>query len=715
MTTTRRHDILWGLPVALALILAFWVLGAGGAARVAWLQLLGAAVIPLLVFRRLVPASQKTSTRTILLLSLAFVALAALSLVTSTNWGITAGAVATLAASVALMHAASLVPRRAAAMLVAAQVVFVAPIAVSAILEPLGGGWLAPHDYYPGRAMANMGGPGPLGALLAAVTPVAAAFFLASSKRTLSILSGVAVALMIAALTATFSRAALLATVVGFLTLVAVLVRASGFNTSGEHGLRFRRRVLRRALVVVAMAVLIVPVYNAIVRGHAPPDFAIGVRPGTQTFEFARQIEGTELTNVEVRVLCWGTALRTISRSPLTGVGAGCFGVASEGLIQDGLKRVAAARGFVYEFAYNDYLQMGAELGIPALAVFISLLAVILLSARSACRRQAGELLREPLRIAAGVGVVGALSALLAQAFVDFPLHLPSHQTLLWVNLGLLTALANPRVASATEPVVTRTPLRRLAAALAVLVAAAMATVGIRGILAERSAVEAVRLHELEDWEEALELASRSTVLAPHEHAYWVLLAEMANKAALAGVDLGRTLPMTFDAYRQAGRTYPDHAPTYGRAGALYLSHADAMPGAVDSAEVYLRRAIALNPYYADPHTNLGTVLMLVGDYEAARTELLRAGELDTASATPLFNLGNLESTLGNVSAAVMDYRTALEREPSHVGALINLSILLIADGQLSEAEEHLRAALHVDPGLGQAKALLSTIEEARR
>ncbi len=713
--TTRRYDILWGLPVALALVLAFWVLGAGGAARVAWLQLLGAAVIPLLVFRRPAPASQETSTRTTLLLSLAFVALAALSLVTSQNRGITAGAVATLAAGVALMHTASLVPRRAAAMLVAAQVMFVAPIAASAILEPLGGGWLAPHDYFPGRAMANMGGPGPLGALLAAVIPVAAAFLLASPKRTLSILCGVAVALMIAALTATFSRAALLATVMGLVTVVAVLVRASGFDASGEDGLQLRRRVVRRALVAVAMAILIVLVYNGIARKNAPSDFAIGVRPGTQTFEFARQIEGTELTNVEVRVLCWGIALGTISRNPLTGVGAGCFGAASEGLIQDGLKRVAAARGLVYEFAYNDYLQMGAELGIPALAVFISLLTAILLSARSACRRQAGEFLREPLRIAAGAGVVGALSALLAQAFVDFPLHLPSHQTLLWVNLGLLTALANPRVASDTEPVTTRTPLRSLAAALAVLVAAVMATVGIRCILAERSAVEAVRLHELEDWEEALELATRSTVLAPHEHAYWVLLAEMANKATLVGVDPGRTLPMTFDAYRQAGRTYPDHAPTYGRAGALYLSHADAMPGAVDSAEVYLRRAIALNPYYADPHTNLGTVMMLVGNYEAARTELLRAGELDTASATPLFNLGNLESALGNVSAAMMDYRAALEREPTHVGALINLSILLIADGQLSEAEEHLRAALHVDPGSKQATALLSTIKEAGR
>ena len=713
--TTRRYDILWGLPVALALILAFWVLGAGGAARVAWLQLLGAAVIPLLVFRRPAPASQETSTRTTLLLSLAFVALAALSLVTSQNRGITAGAVATLAAGVALMHTASLVPRRAAAMLVAAQILLVAPIAVSAVLEPFGGGWLTPHDYYPGRAMANMGGPGPLGALLAAVIPVAAAFLLASPKRTLSILCGVAVALMIAALTATFSRAALLATVMGLVTVVAVLVRASGFDASGEDGLQLRRRVVRRALVAVAMAILIVPVYNGIVRENAPSDFAIGVRPGTQTFEFARQIEGTELTNVEVRVLCWGTALGTISRSPLTGVGAGCFGAASEGLIQDGLKRVAAARGLVYEFAYNDYLQIGAELGIPALAVFISLLAVILLSARSACRGQAGELLREPLRVAAGAGVVGALSALLAQALVDFPLHLPSHQTLLWVNLGLLTALANPRVASATEPASTRTPLRWVAATLAVLVAAAMATVGIRCILAERSAVEAVRLHELEDWEEALELATRSTVLAPHEHAYWVLLAEMANKATLAGVDPGRTLPMTFDAYRQAGRTYPDHAPTYGRAGALYLSHADAMPGAVDSAEVYLRRAIVLNPYYPDPHTNLGTLLMLAGDHEAARAELLRAAELDSASATALFNLGNLESALGSAGAAVVSYRSALEREPTHVGALINLSILLIADGQLSKAEEHLRAALHVDPGSEQASALLSTIEGTGR
>ena len=601
MRGNSRANLMWGTPVLVALLLVFWVLGTGGAARVACLQLLGAAVIPLLVLRRPASASWKTPDRVVLVLSLVVVALGALSLATSHNRGITAGAVATLAAGVALMHAARLVPRRAAVILVASQVVLAAPIAASAILEPLGGGWLAPHDYFPGRAMANMGGPGPLGALLAAMIPVAAAFFLTSARRTVSILCGVILALLTAAVTATFSRAALLATGVGLLTVVAILAWARGLTTGDRRGSQLRRLSPRRVLIVVVMAALIVPTYNEIARRSAPPDFAVGTRPGTQTFELTRQIEGTELTNTEVRTLCWETALRMAARSPLTGVGAGCFGVASEKLLPDGLKRVAAARGFVYSFAYNDYLQTAAETGIPALVAFIALLAAVMSSAASAFRRQIEMFRGDPLGLAAIAAVAASLSALLAQALVDFPLHLPSHQALLWIDLGLLAALANPGAGSVVETAPSRRWPRRPIAALAFLVAALMATVGIRGALAERNAAEAVRLHGLGRWEEALEAARLSVGRAPHEHTYWTLLAETAHKAALAGVDRPRTLSTTFDAYRRAGRTHPGHAPTYGRIGALYMAHAEAIPGAIDSAAVYLARAIALNPVLRGP------------------------------------------------------------------------------------------------------------------
>ncbi len=439
------------------------------------------------------------------------------------------------------------------------------------------------------------------------------------------------------------------------------------------------------------------------------------MRPGTQSFQLVRRIEGTELTNSEVRRLCWGTAARVVALNPLTGVGVGCFGVAAEGLLPDGLRQVAASRGQTYRYAYNDYLQMGAELGLPALAAFVALLLAVLASARGSVLWRAADIQAEIPHLAAASGVAAALSALLAQALVDFPLHLPSQQTLFWVDLGLLGALTRSRNEGAGGSPARWTTASRLAAVVVALLAAAMVTTGAMAFLAERNAVSSVRLRESGRLEEALALAGRATALAPYEHGYWVILAEIAHGASVRGVASARTRELAFRAYRQAALTYPHHAPTYGRAGALYLSHAGAIPGAADSAEVNIRRAIALNPYYADPHTNLGTILMLAGDHGGARAEFLRAAELDTAAAAPFFNLGNLESAEGLTAEAEAHYRAALRREPAHFGALVNLSVLLIADDRLSEAEVHLRAALRVEPGSELATALLSTIEEAGR
>ena len=173
----------------------------------------------------------------------------------------------------------------------------------------------------------------------------------------------------------------------------------------------------------------------------------------------------------------------------------------------------------------------------------------------------------------------------------------------------------------------------------------------------------------------------------------------------------GRNLAAVFRAYRQAARTYPHHAPTYGRTGALYLSHAGSIPGAVDSAAVHLSRAVELNPHYAEPHTNLGTVLMLKGDLDRAREEFARAARLDTAAAAPLFNLGNLESRAGRGAEAETHYRAALDRDPAHFGSLVNLSAFLIAEGRADEARELLRAALRADPSSEETQALLADID----
>jgi len=698
-----RDELVWGLPVALALLLALWTLGEGGAVPLAVFQILGAVVVLLLALRAASRDAPAPVGPAINFLSAALLALAALSILTAANRGIAARNVATLVSVVALMHAAARVPRRISAFLVAGQVALVLPIAVSAVLEPLGAGWLPSHDYFPGRAMANMGGPGPLGSLLAAVIPIAAALLMTSRRRSIKVLAGAGLALLVAALTATFSRAGMLAMGAGLVVLVALFARDRGARTA-----------VRWAACILVLIAIIVPSYNALVLRLAPEEYAAGTRPGTQTFEIARVIEGTDLTNAGVRRLCWKTGVAAIAEKPLTGIGPGCFGIAYGRLAPDGLERVAASRGHLYHYTYNDYLQIGAEMGLPALVCFLALLVAVGMAART---RPPAAAPSGRFETAARYALTAGLAAILTQALIDFPLHLPSHATLFWVDLGLLLSLTraghNGRgVAGNDEPAARdrATGWCRAGIALAALVAVWMSTVAVREALAERSALAAVRHEKAGDTKTALGLAQSATELAPHEHTYWVLLAETAN-----GIGTHGEVDTVFRAYEEAARAWPDHAPTHGRMGALYLTYVGDVPDALEHALTNLRLSIALNPYYADPHTNLGTVLMATGDTEGARAEFVEAAGLDTLAAAPLFNLGNLEASVGRHRVAEGHYLEALSREPDHAGSLANLGAVLLGQERYDEALPFLERAHELDPGSHRILGLLTMARQGPR
>jgi tetratricopeptide (TPR) repeat protein len=698
-----RAETAMTVCVSVALVLVFWFVGPGAPVRVAALQLLGCVTLAALAMAGNVSMSPggshgpggdiewRRSGRAVAALALVFLTLAAMSVATSVNRGVSLSAAATLLAGVAFMFAAARVPRRVAVLLLAAQCALALPIAASAVLEPFGRGWLPANDYYPGRAMANMGGPGPLGALMAAVIPIAAGFVLASGRRARSIAAGLATIVLIAALTATFSRAALIAVIVGLAVLILLLVRAVGF---GDR----RRIVRRRALVVLAMLAIIVPAYNAAVLVSAPAEYRAGSRPGTQTFEIPRRIEGTDLTNSRVRFLCWGTAAELTIGHPLTGAGAGCFGIAAEAVMPEALQHLAAARGFVYDVAYNDYLQFSAELGLPAAVVFLALVAAALARTRTGLRAGVQDL----PRTTALAGAAGAVAALLTQGLIDFPLHLPAHLTLLWIDLGLIAALASPDDSGRAGEHAWSAG-RKIASAAIVLVALAVGALAVRAIAAGLDADRAVRLSASGRGAEAEALAARAARLNPHEYTYWVLLGELAEREGAP-----RTV---FEAYRNASRAWPHHAPAYGRAGALYLEHSERVPGAADSALTNIERAIDCNPYYAEPHTNLGTVLMTDGDYEGARAEFLRAAELDTLAPAPLFNLGNLEAKVGDTAEAKRRYLEALSRDPDHVKSLTNLGTVLLGQGRQDEALLYLKRAHELDPNSTRILGLMTLAE----
>jgi O-antigen ligase len=107
--------------------------------------------------------------------------------------------------------------------------------------------------------------------------------------------------------------------------------------------------------------------------------------------------------SVTERVRLWGEAIRLVGDAPLTGVGPGMFGPAG-----------TPARMPWEQYAHNEYLQVAAELGLPALLVVLAGLALTYRRLSTA-----------PDRDAALVGVV-VLTALCLHACVDYVVHVPA-------------------------------------------------------------------------------------------------------------------------------------------------------------------------------------------------------------------------------------------------------------------------------------------------
>jgi len=96
----------------------------------------------------------------------------------------------------------------------------------------------------------------------------------------------------------------------------------------------------------------------------------------------------------------------------------------------------------------------------------------------------------------------------------------------------------------------------------------------------------------------------------------------------------------------------------------------------IDSAEKAYRRAIKLNPNYADALVNLGTIY-----HEKARVET------DPAKSKALF------------AEAADSYRKALRSLPNHADAWANMGLALFEIGELGKAIKAYERAYYLNPG----------------
>ncbi len=132
--------------------------------------------------------------------------------------------------------------------------------------------------------------------------------------------------------------------------------------------------------------------------------------------------------------------------------------------------------------------------------------------------------------------------------------------------------------------------------------------------------------------------------------------------------------------------------------------------GELTRAEHLYRQILQADPNLAEPHNNLGSVLLKQGRLAEAATFFQNALRIHPHYPNAHFNLGLACQDQGHLADATDCYREAVRLNPQHEEANVVLGLALVAQSQLAEAGICFRQATRINPNNGGAHYLLGKI-----
>jgi tetratricopeptide (TPR) repeat protein len=129
------------------------------------------------------------------------------------------------------------------------------------------------------------------------------------------------------------------------------------------------------------------------------------------------------------------------------------------------------------------------------------------------------------------------------------------------------------------------------------------------------------------------------------------------------------------------------------------LGNLETKAGRPDSAAMYFKRSLQVDPDSPEAENNLGIALSQLGQLAEARGHFERALQLKAGYYEAENNLGLAIAGMGGAPETSIDhYRRALSIKPDFPDAHVNWGNALIAQGKLSEAIPHYQQALAIQP-----------------
>lgn len=159
------------------------------------------------------------------------------------------------------------------------------------------------------------------------------------------------------------------------------------------------------------------------------------------------------------------------------------------------------------------------------------------------------------------------------------------------------------------------------------------------------------------------------------------------------------------NSYRKAIQMNPSFAEAYCNCGVALKKL-----GRFEEALQSYNKAIHLKPNYPDAFSNRGVLLQELGDWDQALFSHNKAIQLDPYSATAYFNLGIVWKEKGHLAVAALNFKKATELQYDFVGAICNYGLVLQELGFISQALEHYHKAVKIEPNFAEAHGNLGTL-----
>ncbi|MGO9206242.1 MAG: O-antigen ligase family protein [Candidatus Limnocylindrales bacterium] len=285
-----------------------------------------------------------------------------------------------------------------------------------AVLQQLG---LDPiwHALDKGRVFSTLGQADDLAAYLVLALP-AAVSLVATGSRSMRVVAGIAVVLMLVALALTLSRGGYLGVV--FEAMVGIALLAVLGKLRVPRPLGWRR--VGQAIAAVAIVLLALIAF--------PP-----TRHGVErVVQRAASTGDLQETSIQDRLDLWAVGLRITLDNPLLGTGPDSYVLVFPAYRDTTLPptRAAFMARFRPESPHDVYLALASGLGLPALACYLALIAGALLAAARALRSHEGQ--AQVLGVALVAAIVGHL---VTDGFMTAEL---AGTWLFWVFLGAAVA-----------------------------------------------------------------------------------------------------------------------------------------------------------------------------------------------------------------------------------------------------------------------------------